>query len=52
MVENVTPFLMFEGTAEAALNLYVRLMPGAVVTRLAHYGPDGPGREGEVGGGG
>jgi predicted 3-demethylubiquinone-9 3-methyltransferase (glyoxalase superfamily) len=48
MVENVTPYLMFEGQAEAALNHYVRLIPGAVVTRLAHYGSDGPGREGEV----
>jgi predicted 3-demethylubiquinone-9 3-methyltransferase (glyoxalase superfamily) len=48
MVETVTPFLMFEGQAEAALNLYVRLVPGAVVTRIAFYGAAGPGPEGQV----
>jgi len=48
MVEKVTPFLMFEGKAQAALELYVSLVPGAAVTRIARYGPEGPGREGEV----
>jgi predicted 3-demethylubiquinone-9 3-methyltransferase (glyoxalase superfamily) len=48
MVEKVTPFLMFEGKAEAALDLYVRLIPGAVVTRMAYYGPGGPGPEGQI----
>jgi len=48
MVEKVTPFLMFEGKAEAALDLYVRLIPGVVVTRIAYYGPEGPGPEGQV----
>lgn len=48
MVEKVTPFLMFEGKAEAALDLYVRLIPGAAVTRMEFYGPGGPGPEGQV----
>jgi predicted 3-demethylubiquinone-9 3-methyltransferase (glyoxalase superfamily) len=48
MVETVTPFLMFEGQAEAALNLYVRVIPGAVVTRMEYWPPDGPGAPGQV----
>jgi predicted 3-demethylubiquinone-9 3-methyltransferase (glyoxalase superfamily) len=45
---SVTPFLMFEGQAEAAMRFYVGLLPDAAVTRLGRYGPEGPGAEGQV----
>jgi predicted 3-demethylubiquinone-9 3-methyltransferase (glyoxalase superfamily) len=48
MVDKITPFLMFEGQAQAAIDLYVGLIPGAEVTRLEHYGPGEPGPEGQV----
>jgi len=44
----VTPFLMFEGQAEAAMTFYVGLLPDAAVTRLERYVPAGPGPEGQV----
>lgn len=44
----VTPFLMFEGKAEAAMDFYVALFPGATVDRIQRYGADGPGPEGSV----
>jgi predicted 3-demethylubiquinone-9 3-methyltransferase (glyoxalase superfamily) len=48
MVDKITPFLMFEGQAEAALDFYVSLIPGAEVKRLERYGPHEPGTEGKV----
>ncbi|MDB5449953.1 MAG: hypothetical protein JWQ52_1081 [Phenylobacterium sp.] len=48
MSADVTPFLMFEGRAEEAVSFYVSLFEDAAVTRLDHYGPDGPGAEGKV----
>ncbi|THD59099.1 VOC family protein [Phenylobacterium sp.] len=48
MVDKVTPFLMFEGQAEAALNLYLNLFPGAELKRLDRYGKGEPGKEGQV----
>ncbi|MFI4965290.1 MAG: VOC family protein [Caulobacterales bacterium] len=48
MVDKITPFLMFEGQAEAALEFYVALMPGAAVKRLERYGQGEPGPEGKV----
>jgi predicted 3-demethylubiquinone-9 3-methyltransferase (glyoxalase superfamily) len=48
MVQAVTTFLMFEGQAEAALDLYRSLFPGLKVTRLDRYGPGEAGAEGEV----
>ena len=44
----VTPFLMFQGDCEAALNLYVSLLPGAAITSLTRWGPDGQAPEGQV----
>jgi predicted 3-demethylubiquinone-9 3-methyltransferase (glyoxalase superfamily) len=44
----VTPFLMFEGNAEEAMNRYVGALPGSQVLRLERYGPEGPGPEGTV----
>ena len=43
MAERITPFLMFEGQAEQAMNLYVSLFPDARIERLERFGPDGPG---------
>lgn len=48
MARSVTPFLMFEGTAEAALNLYVGLFPDSGVTRIDRYGPGETGAAGSV----
>jgi predicted 3-demethylubiquinone-9 3-methyltransferase (glyoxalase superfamily) len=44
----VRPFLMFEGSAEEAMNLYVSLFPGGEVLDVVRYGPDGPGAAGSV----
>jgi predicted 3-demethylubiquinone-9 3-methyltransferase (glyoxalase superfamily) len=44
----IRPFLMFEGQAEAAMNFYVSLFPGAEVLGILRYGPSGPGVEGSV----
>jgi predicted 3-demethylubiquinone-9 3-methyltransferase (glyoxalase superfamily) len=48
MVDKITPFLMFEGQAEAALDFYVGLIPGAAIKRLERYGPGEPGQKGKV----
>jgi len=48
MVDKVTPFLMFQGDAGAAIARYAELFPGAAVRRLEHYGPGEPGPEGQV----
>ncbi len=48
MPKSVTPFLMFEGCAEAAVNLYVSAFPGAAVLRMERYGPGEDGDEGSV----
>ncbi|MCC5809048.1 MAG: VOC family protein [Ectothiorhodospiraceae bacterium] len=48
MARAITPFLMFQGTAEQAINLYVSLFADAEVVRIAHYGPGEQGVEGSV----
>jgi predicted 3-demethylubiquinone-9 3-methyltransferase (glyoxalase superfamily) len=48
MPTTVTPFLMFQGACEEALNLYVSLIPDAAITSLTRWGPDGAGPEGQV----
>lgn len=40
----LTTFLMFEGKAEEAMNLYVSLFPDAKVTKLKRH-PDGPAKD-------
>jgi predicted 3-demethylubiquinone-9 3-methyltransferase (glyoxalase superfamily) len=47
MASSVTPFLMFEGAAETAMNFYVTLFQGSV-KRIQRYGPGEPGKEGSV----
>jgi len=44
----VTPFLMFTGRAEEALDRYVELFDDAEVLSLQRYGPEGPGAEGTI----
>ena len=42
----VTPFLMFEGQAEAAMTFYVSLFDDGKVIDIVRYGSEGPGVEG------
>ena len=44
----VTPFLMFEGQAQQAMELYTRVLPDSEVLNVETYGPDGPGPENTV----
>jgi len=48
VAHSIVPFLMFEGSAEAAMNFYVGLFHNSAVTRIERYGPGGPGAEGSV----
>lgn len=48
MKTQVTPFLMFEGKAEEAMNLYVSLFPDSRVSSISRYGPGEAGKEGTV----
>jgi predicted 3-demethylubiquinone-9 3-methyltransferase (glyoxalase superfamily) len=42
------PFVMFQGDAAAALDLYVAAIPGARVEGLAHHGPEAGPAEGQI----
>ena len=44
----VTPFLMFEGQAQQAMELYTRVLPDSEILNVETYGPDGPGPENTV----
>ena len=44
----VTPFLMFDGQAEAAMKCYVALFPGATIEAIEKYGPGEEGGEGTI----
>ena len=44
----VTPFLMFQGQAQEAMELYTRVIPDSQILDVEKYGPDGPGAEGSV----
>ena len=48
MSPSVTPFLMFDGRAEEALNFYVSLFSNAQIGAIEKYGPDEAGAEGSV----
>lgn len=48
MTRSITPFLMFTGKAEEAMNLYVSLFGDSEITAIDHYGSEGPGAEGSV----
>ncbi|ALC83474.1 MULTISPECIES: VOC family protein [Bacillus] len=47
-MEKVTPFLMFEGNAEEAMNYYTSLIEESEITRITRYGPNEAGDEGSV----
>lgn len=47
MASSVTPFLMFEGAAETAMNFYVTLFRGSI-KRIQRYGPGEQGTEGSI----
>jgi predicted 3-demethylubiquinone-9 3-methyltransferase (glyoxalase superfamily) len=44
MAKRITPFLMFEGDAEAAMNFYLSLFPGSSLQSITRYGAEGPGK--------
>lgn len=48
MPQKITPFLLFEGNAEEAMDFYVSLFGDAKVVSITRYGAEGPGREGSV----
>jgi predicted 3-demethylubiquinone-9 3-methyltransferase (glyoxalase superfamily) len=48
MPTTVTPFLMFQGACEEALNLYVSLLPDARIDSLVRWGPGAQAPEGQV----
>ncbi len=48
MASSITPFLMFEGSAEEAMTFYVGLFPGSAVGEVARYGAGEAGAEGSV----
>jgi predicted 3-demethylubiquinone-9 3-methyltransferase (glyoxalase superfamily) len=48
MARSVTPFLMFQGKAEEAMNFYVSLFPGAEIREIVRYGAGEVGAEGCV----
>jgi predicted 3-demethylubiquinone-9 3-methyltransferase (glyoxalase superfamily) len=48
MPERVTPFLMFTGDAERAIELYTSLFDDAQLLALTRFGPDGTGVAGTV----
>ena len=48
MDTTVTPFLMFQGEASEAIELYAGALPGGEVLEMRRYGAEGPGPEGTV----
>ena len=48
MPASVTPFLMFEGQAQQAMEFYTRILPDSRILNVERYGPDGPGPEGTI----
>ena len=48
MKTRITPFLMFEGKAEEAMNFYVSLFPDAKIVTAKRYGKGGAGKEGTI----
>ena len=48
MSNKITPFLMFEGTAEEAMNFYVSLFTNSEIQSVTRYGPGEAGAEGTI----
>ncbi|MBS4191987.1 VOC family protein [Bacillus sp. FJAT-49705] len=47
-MEKITPFLMFQGNAEEAMNYYTALIEDSSITSIIRYGPNQGGQEGSV----
>jgi len=47
-MQKITPFLWFDGNAEAAMNFYVSIFDDAKILSVSRYGEEGPGPEGSV----
>lgn len=47
-MKSVTPFLMFQGNAQEAMNHYISIIEDSEITSITLYGPDEPGDEGSV----
>jgi predicted 3-demethylubiquinone-9 3-methyltransferase (glyoxalase superfamily) len=48
MARKMTPFLMFEGSAEEAMTTYVSVFPGSQIREVERYRAGEPGAEGSV----
>ncbi len=48
MATTISPFLMFQGRAEEAMQFYIGLFPDGKVQSIKRYGKEGPGPEGTV----
>ncbi len=46
--QRITPFLWFDGQAEAAAQFYVSIFPNSKITAATRYGEAGPGPKGSV----
>ncbi|HHY73440.1 MAG TPA: VOC family protein [Bacillus bacterium] len=47
-MSKVTPFLMFQGNAEKAINYYTSLIEDSAIISIIRYGPNESGAEGTV----
>jgi predicted 3-demethylubiquinone-9 3-methyltransferase (glyoxalase superfamily) len=47
-MQQITPFLWFDGNAEEAVNFYVSVFPNSKIKSTARYGDAGPGPKGSV----
>jgi predicted 3-demethylubiquinone-9 3-methyltransferase (glyoxalase superfamily) len=47
-MKSVTPFLMFQGNAEEAMNHYISMIEDSEIISITRYGPNQPGAEGSV----
>jgi predicted 3-demethylubiquinone-9 3-methyltransferase (glyoxalase superfamily) len=47
-MEKVTPFLMFQGNAEEAMNYYISLIEDSEIISITRYGANEAGEEGSV----
>jgi predicted 3-demethylubiquinone-9 3-methyltransferase (glyoxalase superfamily) len=48
MMEKATPFLMFQGKAEEAMNYYTSLFEDTAITSMIRYGANEAGKKGSV----
>lgn len=48
IMQKITPFLMFEGNAEEAMNYYTTLIEDSKIINISRYGANQPGAEGSV----